>query len=148
MGNYYHRGDCGISQNRAKAVEFWRKSGKFGYSNIGFAYYNGNGVERDEKKATHYYELAAMEGIVVARHNLGVDEYNAGNYDRALKHYMIAVRGGHSNSVKRIQGLYMDGHTTKDQYADALRSHQAYMNEIKSDQRDVAAAFRGEYRYY
>ena len=75
-------------------------------------------------------------------------EYHAGNYDRALKHYMIAVRGGDTSSVKAIQQLYMDGHVAKDDYANALRSHQAYINEIKSDQRDEAAAFHNGYRYY
>ena len=66
---------------------------------------------------------------------------------RALKHFMIAVRGGHTNSVKRIQEMYMDGHATKDQYVNALRFHQAYINEIKSKQRDKAAALVGN-KYY
>jgi len=99
--------------------------------------------------AKHYFELAAMNGNVVARFNLGNNEYTAGNYDRALKHYMIAVRCGHTDSVTEIQQLFMNGHaTTKDDYANALRAHQAYINEIKSDQRDKAAAFSDDYRYY
>ena len=61
---------------------------------------------------------------------------------------MIAVRGGCTDSVKEIQELYMDGHVAKDEYANALRSHQAYINEIKCDQRDKAAAFHDSYRYY
>ena len=95
----------------------------------------------------HYFELAAMEGDSYARYNLGIDEYDAGNYERALKHYMIAVRGGDTDSVKEIQEMYMDGHATKDHYANALQAHQAYLNEIKSDQRDKAAAFDAEYKY-
>ena len=148
MGDYYDTGECSLPQDRAKAIELWHKAGKFGYNNIGHAYYNGDGVERDEKMARHYYELVALEGKVTARYNLGVDEDNAGNYDRALKHYMIAVRGGCHRSVKDIQQLYMDGHVAKDQYSNALRSHQAYLNEIKSEQRDKAAAFDVVYRYY
>ena len=31
-------------------------------------------MEIDEKKAEHYYELAAMNGSVHARHNLGCAE--------------------------------------------------------------------------
>ena len=99
-------------------------------------------------EAKHYCELAAMEGCVVARDNLGTSEYDAGNYDRALKHYMIAVRSGLTDSVLKIQRMYMNGRATKDQYANALRSHQAYLNEIKSDQRDEAAAFDAQYKYY
>ena len=148
MGSFISRGLNSLPQNSAKAIEFLRKAGKFGYNHLGTAYYNGNGVERDEKMAKHYLELAAMDGDSYARFNLGAKEYNAGNYNRALKHYMIAVRGGHTDSVKYIQRMYMDGHVTKDHYSNALRSHQAYLNEIKSEQRDNAAAFRDVYRYY
>ena len=152
MGCAYANGRNGLTQDSTKAIEFWHKAAKLGSAmacnNIGHAYFNGNGVERDEKKAEHYYELAAMEGFVSARYNLGINEENAGKYDRALKHYMIAVRGGHTKSVKEIQEMYMNGHVTKDHYANALRSHQAYLNEIKSGQREKAAAFSEDYRYY
>ena len=148
VGNHIFLGESGLPQDRAKAIGLWRKAGKFGYANLGNVYYNGDGAERDEQMARHYDELAAMEGNVTARHNLGVSEDNASNYDRALKHFMIAVRGGHTNSVKAIQQLYIDGHATKDHYANALRSHQAYINEIKSDQRDKAAALRDDCRYH
>ena len=149
MGCAYAHGLLGIPKNSAKALELWRKAGKFGYNDIGYAYYNGNGVEKDKKMARHYYELAAIEGNAAARHNLGATEKNAGNHDIALKHYMIAVRGGHTDSVKAIQRMFMGGQVAKDHYANALRSHQAYVNEIKSDQRDKAAAFDAiEYKYY
>ena len=148
MGSYYSGGLFGFQQDRAKAIEFWRKAGKFGYNHLACsAYSNGWGVERDAKMARHYDELAAMEGNVTARHNLGAEE-NAGNYKRALKHFMIAVRGGCTDSVKEIQRMYKDGRATKDHYANALRSYQAYLNEIKSDQRDKAAAFSDNYKYY
>ena len=148
MGTYYYLGLYGFPQNYAKAIELWHKAGKFGYNNIGSVYNNGEGVERDKKKAKQYFELAAMEGILMARHNLGVSEDNAGNYDRALKHYMIAVRGGQTKALKEIQDMYMNGHVAKDHYANALRSHKEYLDEIKSGQRDKAAAFSENYRYY
>ena len=148
MGCYYSSGNYGLPQGRAKAIELWHKAGKFGYNNIGNSYYNGNSIEMDKKMANHYHELAAMEGNVTARYNLGLYERNAGNYDRALKHYMIAVRGGDTNSVKAIQQMYMDGHVAKDLYANALQSHQAYLNEIQSDQRDKAAAVKEDFRYH
>ena len=148
MGTFNFYGLNGLPQDRAKATKFWRKAGKFGLNNIGNSYYNGDGVERDKKMARYYDELAAMDGVVSARHNLGICEYNAGNYDKALKHFMISMRGGCTRSIEKIQQMYMDGHATKDHYANALRSHQAYIIEIKSDQRDKAAAFSNDYRYY
>ena len=105
------------------------------------------GVEIDKKKANHYYKLTAIGGDVYARYNLGVGEEKAGNMDRALKHYMIAAEGGHNIALKQIQKCYTNGHATKDDYAKALRAYQAYLAEIKSTQRDAAAAARGK-RYY
>ena len=75
---------------------------------------------------------------------MGANEYNAGNYDRALKHYMIAVRSGHTKALTAIRKMYMNGRVAKDHYTNALRSHQAYLDEIKSDQRDKAVAKLGD----
>ena len=52
---------------------------------------NGRGVERDMKKAKHYWELAAIGGNVRARYNLGCLEENTGKMRIALKHYMIVA---------------------------------------------------------
>ena len=91
MGCAYSHGRYGLTRDSAKAMALWRKAAKFGYNDIGHAYHYGDGVERDAKIASHYYEIAAMEGDSYARGNLGYSEENAGNYDKALKHYMIAV---------------------------------------------------------
>ena len=75
LGSCYSDGRYGLPQDRAKALELWHQAAELGYTvsyyNIGVAYDYGNGVGRDEKKATHYYELAAMGGDVNSRHNLG-----------------------------------------------------------------------------
>ena len=51
MGYYHYVGGYDLPQNSAKAVKIYRKAGKFGYTNLGNAYHNGDGVERDEKMA-------------------------------------------------------------------------------------------------
>ena len=152
LGCYFNTGESSLPQDYTKALELYHRAAELehsrAYFNIANAYDHGKGVEMDEKKARHYYELAAMGGDVDARHQLGVIEWNAGNYDRALRHFMIAVRGGDSNSVKRVQELFMDGNATKDNYTAALRARQSYLDEIKSDQREKAAAARDDYKYY
>ena len=105
-------------------------------------------MDIDEKKAKHYYKLASIEVNVSSRYNLGNSELRAGNMDKALKHYMIAAEGGNNNALKQIQKLYSNGYATKDDYAKALRAYQAYLVEIKSTQRDKAAAFKEEDKYY
>jgi len=152
QGCDYARGMHGLPQDRDKALELWHRAADLGYAasycNIGYAYSNGEGVQRDEKKATHYYELAAMVGDVLARYKLGTVEVRAGNYGRALKHYMIAVEGGDNDSLKRIKQMYSYGHATRDDYGKALQAYQEYLVEIKSVDRDKAAAYREDYKYY
>jgi len=152
IGCDYRDGINGHSQDYTKALELFHRAGELGYADaycsIGYAYDFGRGLEVDEKKAMHYYELSAMGGIVEARYNLGVREYRAGNFDRALKHYMILVRDGYTDALKMIQVLYLEGHATKEDYTKALQLYQEYLGEIKSSQRDKAAAFDERYRYY
>jgi len=153
LGVCYRDGTYGFPQDHIKALELFHRAAELGdskaYGSIGYAYLHGRGVEVDnKKKANHYYELSAMGGDDTARYNLGNNEIRAGNYDRALKHYMIAVRDGISNSLEAIKWLYSNGHATKEDYTKALRSYQTYLGEIKSEQRDEAAAADERNRYY
>ena len=68
-------------------------------------------------------------------------------FGRALKHFMIAAGDGSELSLKQIKQLFMKGHATKKDYAKALRYHQAYLDEVRSDQRDAAAASDENNRY-
>ena len=152
LGCCYSNGSFGMPQNHDKALELWHQAGELGnadaYCNIGYAYHNGRGVERDDKKANHYYELAAMMGHEMARHSLGNAEWRAGNWDRAIKHYMTAAGDGYNDSIKSIQHLYQHGHATKEDYSKALRAYQSYLDEVRSEQRDKAAAYSDKYKFY
>lgn len=150
-GCLYANGSEGFPQDMDKALELWHRAAELGFTSayygIGIAYKNGRGVEMDEKKAKHYWELAAMGGNVDARHFLGHMEVEAGNIERALRHYMIAVRGGFDGSVNFVRMLYSNGDATKDDYTKALLARQAYLDEIKSGQRDKAVVCSGSPYY-
>ena len=153
VGGYHRVGAYCFPQDMDKALELWHRAAELGfaksYNNIGHAYNNGIGVEVDKKKAMHYFELAAMGGNEVARHNLGINEGKARNLERALKHLMIAVRDGQPESLEVIKGLYSKGCVSKQDYTKALQAYQTYLGEITSEQRDEAAAFDSKkYRYY
>ncbi len=47
-----------------------------------------------------------------------------------------------------IRELYVGGYATKGQYMLALKFYQEYLDEIKSDKRDKAAALSDVFRYY
>ena len=145
-GGHYACGSSGLPQNQAKANELWLKAGGLGcadaYYNLGNQYFNGMGVAIDKKKAKHYLELAAMNGHVDARHNLGGLEYNAGNHHRAFKHLLISARAGDKMSLDTVKGGYTKGLVTKEEYANTLREYQKSQDEMKSDAREKALAAR------
>ena len=144
FGNYYENGEFGFPQSYTKALALWHRAAELGntaaYYNIGNAFCYGKGVEVDRKKARHYWEIAAIGGSAFSRGNLGFAEALAGNFDRALKHYTIAVGSGHSECLEKIKELYRCGRVTKEDYRKALAAYQVYLDEIKSTQRDEAAA--------
>ena len=143
-----------MCQDPIKALEFWHQSAELGFSAANcfrnyYGYGNGRLVEfRDKNKAKQYYKLGAIMGDAQARYNLGCMEDELGNFDRAIKHWFIAVSSGYNNALKPIQYFYSNGRATKDDFEKALRLRQVYVNEIQSDQRDKAAAADREWRYY
>ena len=144
LGSIYHDGEAGLPQDVGKAMELWLRSGELGYAdasyNVGNAYLEGRGVERDMKKAKHYWELAAMRGDVEARHNLGCMEEETGNIERAMKHWMISAGAGLDDSLANIRDCFFKGYATKYDFEKALRAHKEAKDEMKSDQREAAAA--------
>ena len=152
QGLFYREGRNGFPQDYTKALELFRRAVDLGnaeaYSNIGYLYWYGEGVEVDKKKARHHFELAAIKGNVVARHNLGVVEGELGNFDRSLKHHMIAAGGGYADSLGYIKLLYKNRQATKEDFTKVLQDYQKYLDEIKSAQRDKAAAAANEDNRY
>ena len=66
------------------------------HNNIAAIYYSGQlGVEMDREKYSYHMQQAAIKGCSVSRYNLGAFEGNAGNNDRAMKHWMISAGMGH-----------------------------------------------------
>ena len=143
-GYYHDEGTEGLPYDLDKANELYLKAGELGcasgYHNLGQAYREGTGVVVDMGKAKYYYELSAMGGHVRARHNLGVTEATAGNWERAFKHFIIAARAGYKASLDVVKEGYIRAFVTKDEYASTMRAYHERHEEIKSDSRDKAAA--------
>ena len=151
LAAYSSSGNMGVRQDMAKANKLFLRAGELGcrqaYHNLGVSYYYGRGVEVDKKKAKYYWELAAMNGELLARHNLGCMEEDAGNDLRAYKHFIIAANAGYKKSLDKVKGGYMEGHVTKNEYANTLRAYQSRKDEMKSDERDKARAHTNNGRW-
>lgn len=136
---FHKRGDIG------KAMELWNQGADLGHADahhsIADVYLNAHrveGVEKDDEKAQYHLERAAIRGHEMARHSLGINEYNDGNMDRAMKHFMMAARNGYDEPLKFVKDGYSWGIVSKDEYASTLSAHKASQEEMKSNQRIFA----------
>ena len=108
---------------------------------LGRLYYEGIGVEKDEKKFVYHWEQAAIGGHTSARGLLAAHELKNGRFERSAKHVIISANLGCNDSLKRVMKLYADGHASKEDYAAALRAYQAAVDATKSAERKVAEAY-------
>ena len=146
LGCQYYSGELGLKKNVPRGIELWSKAAELGSTmalfKLGMLNYQGWGVAQDKAKGIHCCELAAMQGHTESRHLLGMDEYINENYDRALRHYLIAAKMGHEESLDAIKEIFAEGRATKAQYAEALKGYQDAMEEMNSSDREEAAKLR------
>eukprot|EP00985_Skeletonema_marinoi_P012280 scaffold5896_cov119-Skeletonema_marinoi.AAC.3 len=129
----------------SSAFEYFTRAAGLGdiaaHYNLSCMYHNGQGVEKDREKGIHYMEEAAIGGHPAARYNLGWNEWNNGNSEKAVQHFIIAVTQGDDESIKNLMFSFKEGYASKDDLAAALRAHQAAIDATKSPQRDAAEAY-------
>ena len=126
------------------ALKYYTKAAELGdveaHYRLGFMYGEGEGVEKDEEKEVHHYEKAAIGGHLFARYNLALTEEKNGNIERTVQHFIINANLGEKDSMKELLGHYSKGNITKEDLDATLRTHQAAIDETKSEQRDAAEA--------
>jgi len=125
------------------AFEYLSKAAVLGdamaHYHLSLMYRKGEGVEKDMGKELYHLEEAAIAGHPDARYNLAGYEDRNGSIERAVKHYIIAANLGHDESIQMLKKCYVDGKAGKDDFAAALRGHQAAVDATKSPQREEAA---------
>eukprot|EP00984_Skeletonema_dohrnii_P027559 scaffold17118_cov77-Skeletonema_dohrnii-CCMP3373.AAC.3 len=134
---YYLDGDY------ERAFEYVEKAAKLGdvaaQFNLSRLYREGLGVEMDEKMEVYYHlKEAAIGGHPNARNGLACHEGMNGRFDRAVKHWIIAAKLGHDGSIQSLKKMYKSGGVIKEDFASALRGHQAAIDATKSPQRELA----------
>ena len=81
-------------------------------------------------------------GNVSARHCLGYVEFQNENFQRAMRHFIIAAKCGYKRSLNMVKRGFTQGHVTKEDFEKTLRDYQASCDETKSEQRDRAAVIK------
>ena len=129
-----------------RAFECYTKAAALGdieaHHKLAMLYHWGQGVEKDKRKEMYHFKEAAVGGHPTARHNLGCDELNNGNPEKAAKHWIIAATHGNDDSIKGLMMVFKGGAISKEDLAAALRANQAAVDAAKSPQRDAAEEHR------
>jgi TPR repeat protein len=129
-----------------KSFEYWTKAAGLGdvdaHYSLSVMYREGYGVEKDEKKKIYHLEEAAIAGHVEARCNLAYNEMRNERYERAVRHSIIAANLGRDDSIHNLKACFIDGLVSKEDFAAALRAHQAAVDAMKSPQREEAAKYK------
>ena len=108
---------------------------------LGGMYLQGRFVEKNVDECISHLEQAAIRGHVEARFNLGYLDWKKGKFDRAVKHWIISASLGDNISVQELKKSYKLGHASKDDFARALRAHQAAVDAMKSTDREFAEIY-------
>ena len=127
-----------------RAFEYFTKAAELGdaqaHHRLAEMYHDGKGVGKDEEMEIHHLEEAAIGGHPIARYNLGYEEWRQGNFERAVKHLVIAATLGFDESLEELTKAFKCGLMEKEDLAAALRAHQAAVDATKSPQREKAGA--------
>jgi len=142
LGSKYFHGEFGLTKDVPRAIELWTEAAELGsaeaHYDLGDTYYYGDGVQEDKPRGVRHWQTAAMEGHVSSRHCLGTVELRNGNHELAVQHWMISAKVGFQRSLNGIKEMFVKGHATKAQYAEALRGFGDAAEEMKSYQREEA----------
>ncbi|MBR5392753.1 MAG: caspase family protein [Prevotella sp.] len=112
QGNDYYE-----KQQFSKAVESYQKAAEAGslegQFNLGYALYNGEGIDKDYATAAMWFKRAARKGFAKAQYNLAYCYmYGRGvpiDYDKALRNLTDAANNGNKNAQLTLAECYEKG---------------------------------------
>lgn len=142
MGLHRLNGGHGLSVDPTKALEYFIRSADNGDPRAfdelrkAYQYPDYMGLEPNPRKALEYQVQAAMRGHVIARHNLGLIEFEVENYDSAIRHWRMAAAAGLKASTDKLIQCFQRGLISKEDLEESLRSQHEAREGMKSEERD------------
>ena len=113
LGVRHQRGTLSTPKNNLKALDYFIRSVELGSPEacklIGSIYSEGNGVNVDKERAALFGRIAALRGSICARNDIGVTEYESGNYEVGICHWKIAAEAGDQDSLNSLKKIYNSG---------------------------------------
>ena len=137
LGCHYHDGTFGLQENKTEARRLWTIAGN-NFCNATACYnlatYYGTESGLGERMI-YYYTKAAYMGNIHARFTLASIEPSR---DNALKHFEIAAKCGHKESMATLRNAFKIGDITNDKLLHIMRVHQSAIKASSSENRTRA----------
>jgi TPR repeat protein len=147
MGSYYYHGKLGLLQDWEKALELWKQAAKLGSSQAHYLLGYDYRQRGDSKKAKFHYEAAAMAGHDGARFILANMEFDSGNVEQAVKHWIIAASAGSYHAMNTMRKLFENGLVSRESIDSTLTTYNNSCAEMRSEARDkYMSDLKGEWR--
>jgi hypothetical protein len=64
-----------------------------------------------------------MAGNEMARYNIGMDESNSGNMERAVKHWTISASAGHHKAMHELKTLFEQSYVSRESIESTLTAY-------------------------
>jgi TPR repeat protein len=150
IGYMTYQGE-GVGRDRAKAVEWYRRSAVQGNRdaqyNLAVAYAFGEGVPQDEREAVTWYRRAAEQGSAIAQYSLGVSYALGEGVEQsdaeAARWYGAAAAQGYPAAQYNLAYMFRAGKGLEQSDTEALRWFlQAAQNGHASAQYSLGYMYR------
>ena len=133
LGSRYLYGTGGIAQDNAMALKWLQMAADQGVSyaqaDLAFMYYNGQGVEQNEKKAAELFLKAAEQGNAYAQSHMGMFYQNGYGVEldnrKAAEWYEKAAEQGEPFSQLHLAWMYQYGEGVKKNADTAVKWYEA-----------------------
>ena len=119
---------------RTAAARWYRMAAEQGTAgaqfNLGFMYYTGEGVLKDDAEAVRWYRMAAEQGDAGAQYNLGVMYANGRGVlkDATLAHMWLNIAGANGSEIAREERDTIEDDMTATQIARATELARTCMD--------------------
>lgn len=157
LGGIFGRGKYGVPKDELRALDCYIRAAELGSasacSQIGRHYEFGNGDNKDMGRSAFFYRAGALRDSIVARHDLGCWEYNAGNYEIGIRHWKIAAEAGSQISLNQLKRIFNAGGKvygkeciSKGDMDKIYRACHMAQEEVNSEEREKHSRFEDEWK--
>ena len=121
LGCAYLFGHCRLAKDASAAASWFTRAADLGDAdaqfNLGVAYRDGEGVERDHAEALRRFRQAAEQGRSEVQSAIGFAYYNGRgvpvDFERAAHYWRLGAKGGNAYAMAALGECYRDGKGVK-----------------------------------